>query len=135
MEELLFHIIGAIGSILFEALIEFVGEGLADVGLRKTIEAFDLSGVIDPPLAAFTYFGLGVLVGVLSIFVLPHPFFHPSGMHGISLLISPVVTGAVMAFVGAELNRKGKRTMQIETFSYGFAFAFGMAIIRFYFAV
>ena len=134
MEERLFHTIGAIGAILFEAFIEIVGEGLLDIGLRKVVDLFDLNGIIDPPLAAFTYFGLGAVTGTISILLFPHPFFHPSRLHGISLLISPVLTGAVMAFIGSTLNRKGKRTMQIESFSYGFAFALGMAIIRFFFA-
>jgi hypothetical protein len=134
MEELLFHILGAIFSTLGEALLEFVFEGLFDVGLRKMIDLFDFRGVIDPPLAAFGYLAVGVVTGAISILVVPSPLFHPSRFHGISLLISPVVTGGMMALVGATLTRKGKRTMQIETFSYGFAFALGMALIRFYFA-
>ena len=135
MEELLFHILGAILYTLGEALLEIVGEGLLDIGLRRMVDFFDFRGIVEPPLAAFGYLAIGAIAGVISIFIVPTPFFRPSRLRGISLLISPVITGGVMAFVGSTLNRRGKRTMQIETFSYGFAFALGMAIIRFFFTV
>ena len=58
----------------------------------------------------------------------------PSKFHGISLVISPVITGFFMSQVGIMLRRTGKRAVQIESFGYGFTFALGLAIIRFAFA-
>jgi len=65
------------------------------------------------------------------LFIFPHPFVHRSGVHGISLLVAPIVTGSIMALIGAALRRYGKKTIQIEGFWYGFAFAFGFALVRF----
>ena len=39
-----------------------------------------------------------------------------------------------MSVVGSVLRGRGKRSIPIETFWYGFAFALGMALIRFLFA-
>lgn len=35
---------------------------------------------------------------------------------------------------GAVLRRRDKRVTRIESFGYGFSFAFGMALVRFFFA-
>lgn len=67
-------------------------------------------------------------LGIVVIF--PHPLFHPSKIHGVSLIISPVLTGFGMSAFGALLRRRGKKVVQIESFPYAFAFAFGMAVVR-----
>jgi hypothetical protein len=77
---------------------------------------------------------LGVFAGVLSLLVLPHRLIHrehPIGFHGISLLISPIIAGSVLSSVGAAMRRWGKKVTPVETFGYGFAFALGMALVRF----
>jgi hypothetical protein len=51
-----------------------------------------------------------------------------------SLLISPVIAGLLMALVGSTLRKRGKKVVRLESFGYGFAFAFGMAFIRLIFA-
>jgi hypothetical protein len=38
-----------------------------------------------------------------------------------------------MSLLGSILTRQGKKVVQIESFPYGFAFAFGMALIRYLF--
>ena len=62
--------------------------------------------------------------------ILPNPLVHPSKSHGISLLISPVITGLVMGLTGRIVRRRGKTPVQIESFAYGFTFAFAFALIR-----
>jgi hypothetical protein len=42
-----------------------------------------------------------------------------------------MLTGLAMAKLGALLRRKGKQTVRLESFGYGFIFALGMAGIRF----
>jgi len=70
----------------------------------------------------------------LSVLIFPHPLFHPSRIHGISLLISPVIAGLLMALLGSTLRKRGKKVVRLESFGYGFAFAFGMALIRLIYA-
>ena len=73
---------------------------------------------------------MGLGLGFLSSLVLPHPLVHPSKLHGISLLISPVITGLIMGMVGQMVRRRGNTPVRIESFAYGFTFAFAFALLR-----
>jgi hypothetical protein len=120
----------ALLELFFDFLIEFGGEALLDL-LSHTVS--DLFAPIKPRHSAFTIVGcgiLGVLAGAVSLIIFPHPLVNPSRVRGISLFITPVVTGIVMSSVGAMLRRRGKPVVKIESFPYAYAFAFGMALIR-----
>ena len=107
------------------------GRGDIFPATAATREVFVVSREINPVLAALGYVMLGMARGGVSVFLFPHPLIHPSRIHGISLLVSPVLTGLVMSRIGAALRRYGKHPTQIESFEYGFAFAFGMALVRY----
>jgi hypothetical protein len=134
MEEILGAILLIVAELLFEFLFELLMEGIVDLTVRSFRGLFENREAINPILAAALYFSLGVAVGGASLFLFPHPIFHPSRFHGISLLVSPVMTGMAMSLIGSILRRKGKEPVRIESFGYGFAFALGMAIIRLVFA-
>jgi hypothetical protein len=131
--DFLFDLLLAVAEIFLEALFELAGEAVLDLALRALGEAFESADRANPVLASLGYAILGFLAGGVSLFVFPHPLVRPSRVHGISLLVSPVVTGLLMSFIGSSLRRQGKKVVQIESFGYGFAFAFGMALIRFFF--
>jgi hypothetical protein len=76
---------------------------------------------------------LGAACGVGSVLLFPHALVHPSRFHGISLVVSPVITGLIMSQTGLMRRRKGKETIRIESFGYGFTFALGVAVVRFLF--
>jgi hypothetical protein len=135
MGELLFELLLAFGELLLEVLFEFAGEALLDLALRAIAEVFETSRFTSPVLASVGYTLLGASAGGLSLFIFPHPLVHPSRLHGINLLVSPIVTGLVMSLIGSILRRQGKKVVQIESFGYGFAFAFGMALMRYFFVV
>lgn len=126
MDDLLF----ALAELILEVLFELAGEAILDLALRAIGEMLGRSEFKNPLVASIGYAILGALTGGLSLLIFPHPLIHPSRVHGISLLIAPVVTGSVMAMIGSILRRQGKKATQIESFGYGFAFAFGMALIR-----
>jgi len=86
-------------------------------------------------VAGLGYMFLGGVTGCLSLLLFPHPLFHPSRIPGLSVIVSPVLAGLGMWLAGAVLRKRNKRVMQIESFWYGSAFAFGMAIVRFLFAM
>jgi hypothetical protein len=73
-------------------------------------------------------------MGGVSLMLFPHPIMHPTKIHGISLVIGPMLAGLVMSAVGSMLRRRDKEVIQLESFRYGFTFAFGMALVRFLFA-
>jgi hypothetical protein len=136
MEDLLGELFGLIVELFFEVLIQIVFEAGVDAASRVP-RRFHLAPflrvTLSPSNAAFTtlkFAFLGFGLGAVSLLVFPHPLVHPSRFHGISLLISPVVTGTVMGLVGRTVRRRGKTPVQIESFAYGFTCAFAMALIR-----
>jgi len=135
MAELLFEVLLAFTELFLEVLLEFAGEALLDLALRAVAEVFESFRVAGPVIASVGYTLLGALAGGFSLLIFPHPLVHPSRLHGINLLVSPIVTGLVMSLIGSTLSRQGKKVTQIESFRYGFAFAFGMALIRYLFLV
>jgi len=133
MEELLGAILAGLAELLFELLFELFLEAIVALIARSFRNLF--SNVTLSPVMAFGfYLLLGAAFGAASLLLLPHAIFHPSKLHGISLLISPIITGLAMSQVGILLRRNGKRPVRIESFGYGFTFALGMAIVRFLFA-
>jgi hypothetical protein len=129
MDEFLSAILSALAELLFEFLFELFLEAIVGLIVRATRSLFS-NAVLSPALAAAFYFLLGCASGAVSLLLFPHPIFHPSKLHGVSLLISPVITGFVMSQVGAILRRNGRESVRIESFSYGFAFALGFALVR-----
>jgi hypothetical protein len=127
---------------LLEMLLELVGEFLLelvmaavlDLVLRAIAKVFETFRFANPVLALASYVLLGALSGGLSLLVFPHPLVHPSRLHGINLLVSPTATGLAMSLIGSMLSRQDKKVTRIESFGYGFAFAFGIALIRYLFA-
>ena len=140
MDELLTAIVGAILEFLLEAFLELIAASVLDLVSRALLGLFEgLAEILtdNRVLRTFTYALSGALAGALSVMILPHPLIHRehhTGFHGISLLISPIVTGLALSAIGGILRRLGKKVTPIETFGYGFAFALGMALIRFFFA-
>jgi hypothetical protein len=128
---------------LLELLLELLGEflfelavtALMDLALRAIAKVFETLRLANSVLASITYVLLGASAGGVSLLVFPHPLVHPSRLHGINLLVSPLVTGLAMSLIGSIVGRQGKKVTRIESFGYGFAFAFGIALVRFLFAI
>ncbi len=129
MEDIFFGLL----SVLLEFFLEIVVEALIDIGLRGVAKFFDSQRFENPWFAAVVYLLLGTSMGGLSLLLFPHPLIHPAKIHGISLLISPMLAGLAMSVVGFILRKRDKQETQLESFRYGFAFAFGMALVRFLF--
>jgi hypothetical protein len=117
-------------EILLEFLIQIVGEVLLDVVLHVSSRFVRAREALNALLTLIMYFGLGLFVGWLSILIFPKAFVRISNLHGISLLITPVLAGFTMSAIGWIRRRQGKLLIPLETFSCGFIFAFGMALIR-----
>jgi hypothetical protein len=130
----LLDLLFALLELFLEVLFQVAAEALFDLALRGLGEVLVRSEFKNPLVATIGYVALGALTGGLSLIIFPHPLVHPSRLHGISLLVAPIVTGSLMALIGSVLHHQGKKTTQIESFGYGFAFAFGMALIRLIFA-
>ena len=124
-------------QIFFEFFVEFVLqivlEVLLEVGLHKLSVTSWARKTINATLAVLMYFALGFLVGWFSILVFPRSFIRASRLHGISLIITPTLAGLTMSGIGWLRARQGSSRIRLDTFAFGFIFAFGMSLVRFLF--
>lgn len=127
--ELLFEVL----LVIFEFLMEFAGSLFVDLGLRSVSETTATREERNPILAGIGYGLLGLIAGGVSLLIFPEAIARSQKFHGINLLISPVLAGLAMAGFGWLLERRGKRRLRLDSFVYGFIFAFPMALVRFYF--
>lgn len=131
--DFLFELLCGLLHLILNALLELAGELFMDLITRALAEVIWPPEVSSPLLGCLGYLLLGALIGVVSLHYFPHPLVHPSRFHGVSVLVSPVLVGLAMSAVGSSLRKREKEVVQIENFGYGFTFAFGMALIRFFF--
>lgn len=132
MDELIGAILGGLLELLAEFLLEAALGELAGL-LSRLVRRFTITvrrG--NPVVTTVTFILVGVAFGFLSAWIFPHPLVHPSRFHGISLLVSPVLTGFAMTWIGRAWRRRGRDSVRIESFGYGFTFAFAVALIRFW---
>jgi len=117
-------------ELLAEIFLQLIFETLAEAG----IHFFGRDNKPNPIAAGIGYFLFGAALGALSLFLLPESFISSDGLRWLNLIVTPVVLGFIMAMIGKARTRKGKDTVRIERFVFGYLFAFGLALIRFLFA-
>ena len=127
MDDLLLELLGVIA----EAILEIAGESLLSLLARAIGSIFNYFFELNPIAISVGLAILGTGAGFLSVTAFPHPLVHPSRMHGLSILLSPFITGLVMSQAGRVLRKQGRKTVPIESFSYGYIFAVAMAVVRF----
>lgn len=130
MEDLILELLGP----LIEALFELLLAGICDLLLRAVRAVFKTEELPNAWFAAFGYVLLGLLVGGLSLIWFPLRLTRRSRIPGASLIASPLMTGLMMSWTRSFLRWRNKRVSRIESFGYGFAFALGVALVRFLWA-
>lgn len=118
----------------FEFLLQIVGEVLFELGWRGVAEVFKRKPRQDPVLAFVGYALLGVIMGGLSLLFFPKHLVRDRSLHPVTLIVVPILAGFCMSALGAWRQNRGLSTIRLDSFSYGFVFAFGMALIRYLFA-
>ncbi len=133
LAEILFQVLGWLLEIAGEFLLQIAFEGIADlIGHGAKAGSRQRSGKpMHPPLVAAGYVLLGAAAGAASLWLLPGLFIKSDGLRFANLIITPLLSGAVMAWMGSWRRRHDKNTLRIETFTYGYCFAFSMAVVRF----
>jgi hypothetical protein len=121
---------------MIEAVIEFCGE----VVLELLFELLMSLGIhtaprrktpSDPWLAATGYLFIGAVIGGASLLLAPTLFVtHPIGRIA-NLILAPIVSGMCMWGIGAWRAKRGKDVYRVDTFWYGYLFAFGIGLSRF----
>ncbi|WP_028600975.1 hypothetical protein [Ottowia thiooxydans] len=125
MFEFIFQIIG-------EILIQAIGEALFELGLHSLAEPFRKPP--NPWLAALGYALFGAAAGGISVALFPSHFVVGETLRLVNLVVTPVVVGLLMCLMGAWRAKRGQAVLRIDRFSYGFLFAFFLALVRFGFA-
>lgn len=116
-------------EILFEILLQIIVELLAEGLSRKEIHKS--TALLSPAISMLGYLFLGMMAGGISLLFFPESFLQNATLRAINLIIAPVVIGGIMCFIGRLRIKKGQKTVRLDTFSYAFLFAFGMAAARF----
>lgn len=86
------------------------------------LELWDLPASLRgrPPLSVrvlCAYAGLGALIGVLSLWVIPRPLLSSEVLRVVSLGIVPLGVGLMTAFVGAWRTREGQPVTSLDQFT------------------
>jgi hypothetical protein len=123
---------------MFEFLLQIVGEivvqvlveALVELGLHSLAEPFRKPA--NPWLAAAGYALFGAAAGGASIWLFPAHFVIGDTLRLLNLAVTPVAAGLFMCAMGAWRAKRGQVVLRIDRFSYGFLFAFSLALIRFW---
>ena len=121
--ELLFELFG-------EVLLQVLGELLAEWGVHLTRPA-ERRRPPHPLLTLLGYALLGLAIGAMSLLLLPHSLLPSQGLRLANLVLSPLLSGAVLAWIGHWRARRGLRVPVRNRFMQGLVFAFAMAAVRY----
>ena len=121
-------------SILLEILLEVFLPLIAEIALEPLLNKFASIPLVQKTgrviLTAVVYGGVGLVAGIISLLIFPEAFARSSTLPGISLVITPVLGGLVMSYIAWLRVRTWDWTIRLETFAYGFVFAFVMTLLR-----
>lgn len=128
--EILLQLCGFLLEIFAEFLLQGAFELLAELGFRSLGEPFKRRVPLNPFLAAVGYLLYGAIAGGLSL-LLPKMFIVPNMWRIANLMVTPLICGYAMAVLGRFRTSRGSEALRLDTFSYGYLFALGMAVVRY----
>ena len=117
-------------ELLFELLIQVVGEFIITLGWESLGHALRSERKANPVLAMLGWAIIGSICGVISALIFPQRILPRSRLSGVSLMVAPLITGALMKAVGDRRREAGKETTVLATFWGGSIFAFTLAVAR-----
>ena len=125
--EILAEIVGElilqiIGEIFANLLVSFFSNAFADT-LRQPSER-------NPALSLIGYILFGIVLGAISLWIFPHYLLSTPQFRIANLIGSSLTTGWVMSSIGTWKKKRGKLPLPLDSFWYGFTFAFFFALIR-----
>ena len=132
--EILFGLFGWLLEIAGEFLLQMLFEGIAQLfghAVRK--RAPQRTQAARPEWVAILYVVLGAASGAASLALMPTLFIRSEPLRFVNLVVTPLLSGATMGWIGSWRRRHDKTTLRLESFAYGFAFSFSMAVVRFVF--
>lgn len=131
--EVILQVFGWIVQVLGELLLQLVMEAIAELFGHSVKEPFRRPEPPRPWLAAIGYLIFGALAGGLSLWLLPSLFIETGWLRIANLLVTPILAGLLMEAIGSWRRKNEKEVIRLESFAYGFCFAFSMALVRYTF--
>jgi NhaP-type Na+/H+ or K+/H+ antiporter len=125
---------------LFEIVVQFLGEFLLqlmielmiDLGLHSMDSSVKKSR--NPVSSGIGYVLWGAIAGGISLLLFPTSFIHNNELKLANLCITPLILGGCMMLIGKSRVEKHKPIIGLDSFLYGFLFAFSMSLIRYVWA-
>lgn len=117
---------------LGELLVQILFQALAELGFYSLANTFKKPR--HPVLSTIGFFLWGAIAGGVSLWIAPASFIINLNLKQLNLIVTPVIIGGAMMFVGKLREKKGQQPVQLDHFGYAFVFAFGMALVRFIWA-
>ena len=122
---------------IFQFILEILGQLFFEIIVELCIGGFGHSVSMNqsksPILSCLGYVLLGSLGAGLSLLVLPSHFIENYHLRILNLFLAPIIVGLIMSLRGRRLVKKGKDPIRIDSFAYGFLFAFVFGLVRFCF--
>ena len=118
-------------ELLFELVIQVLGEFIFTLAWESLAHALRGTRKANPLLAMLGWAIIGSICGVISAVIFPQRLLPPSRLPGLSLIVAPLISGALMKAVGDRRRETGKDTTILATFWGGTIFAFTVAAARF----
>lgn len=112
-------------EIILEFLAELLLELLFQLGFRRVIDVFK------HPLVVAVLFG--VLSGFVSLLFLNEIVISDPYLRMANLIVSPVILGLIMSFLGRMYKKLGLPHTVMDNFVTGFSFAMSMTLVRYVF--
>lgn len=120
-------------ELVAEFLLQFVLEVAVELGLHAARVMAREDAQVHPALAVVGYVIVGAGLGWLSLLIFPERIVANAPLPGVSLVVAPVLAGLGMSAIGWLRRRNDGRVIRLDRFSYGFLFAFTIAVVRFVF--
>ena len=117
-------------QILLEVVLPLLAEIFADAALNKVNRIVSKYEAVRVVLTAIMYFGAGLVAGFFSLLIFPAAFARSTRLPGVSIVITPVLGGIMLSYIAWLRVRTLDWTIRLETFTYGFLFAFAMTLLR-----
>ena len=137
MEEIIAAILGFLWECLGEVLLQLVVEFFAELVVRGFTSIFgDATRQQDArmrPIGFFVLYSLfGAALGVVSHGLFPTHFIHIAANRWLNLIITPLIAGGFMAWLGGWHDKHGRRVVGLDRFFNGWGFAFAFALVRYF---
>jgi hypothetical protein len=125
-------------EIIIEGFLQILLEGVLtvapEIGFECVAHVFKRPPNKNPIAAVLGYGLIGLFFGGLSLLVFPRSFTQSQTLRTINLVFAPILGGIIMSSFKSLRERQGKEPLRLDSFSCGFCFALGIALIRFAYA-